>query len=179
MITSNPLPGLQLGFLFRRPYVMTSKFDERRDYSRLGGSPNDKHAGCDYDLLEPGVWQPEVLAPFPGVVTEVGTARAPGKFVKVESLHMWDADTPEPQGRFFTLTFGGLCKTFVTPGILVDLGQPLGEIGNSKDSLGEDLHLILQVPGSGLPGYIYPDVWEPDQYFPGHPRVSYAAILPR
>ena len=116
--------------------------------------------------------RPEVLAPFPGIVIEAGvTARAPGKFVKVESLYIWDLDTDAPQSRIFVLTFADLDKTFVTAGTPVEMGDELGEIGNSGNSFGEHLHLTLQVPGFGRGGYVYPDVCDPDQYFPGHPHL--------
>lgn len=181
MITSNPLPGLQFGFLFRQPYTMTSKFNEARDYSRFYGRTDDRHEGCDYDVLESGVADSKahVLAPFPGIVIEAGVRRAPGNFVKVESLYIWDLDTDAPQSRVFVLTFAHLDKTFVTAGTPIEIGDELGEIGNSGNSFGEHLHLTLQVPGFGRGGYVYPDVCDPDQYFPGHPHLSYVVIVPR
>lgn len=148
--TSNPLTGLRLGRLFTRPYVVTSNFNDPRDYP-----PNYLHEGLD---LSTGVFDSSVLALYDGVVTvSVDTDKGYGNYVVIKHVR---------NGSEFFTWYTHLNRRLVSVNNMVTQGIAVGTMGDSGNAFGAHTHINLQAPGYGLSGYVVPHVVDPLPYIP-------------
>lgn len=146
----NPLTGLELGRLFDRPYVVTSEFNDKRDYP-----PNFLHEGLD---LSTGVFDSPVLAVYDGVVTfSMDTDNGYGNYVVIRHTN---------NGGTFSTWYAHLNKRSVYNGEIIPRGRVVGTMGDSGNAFGAHTHFNLTVPGFGLNGYVVPDVVDPAPYLP-------------
>lgn len=141
--------NLQFSPVFTSPHVVTSRFDAARDYG--------KHEGVDLDIVGgPADSKEPVRCIFEGVVTYAGyKPNAYGHRVITRCRY---------NGVDFDLWYCHLDATFVTAGQRVQPNTPLGELGGTgpgKGAFAEHVHINMQVPGRGLPGYVIPDVIDP------------------
>ncbi len=152
-LSKSPLDGLELGYLFGVPYVMTSPFGVDREYG--------KHEGTDYDILTSDPDSNErVLCVRDGIVDRAMYSRKGyGQYVRV--LH-------ENNGAEFYTRYAHLDRMFVQVGDAIKAGEPVGEIGATGNASGEHIHINLEVPGFGLDGYEVADVVDPAPYLPGN-----------
>lgn len=145
----NPLDGIQFGYLFDVPYVVTSRFNDARSYG--------KHEGTDYDVLTQGDSKEPVLAIYDGVVVRSINQGGYGNHVVVES---WRNNSQ------FYVWYSHLDARFLQVGQSVKKGVAVGEIGDTGNVTGEHVHITLQVPGFGLSGYVVSDVVNPEPLIP-------------
>lgn len=149
-ISSEQVPPseLTLGHPFSYRYHLSSPFNAERSYA------NKLHEGVDFIIYgSAGDSRVDVLATYEGVVEEAYSRETGyGKAVKIKHQYY---------GRIFYTTYAHLSQIYVVKGNTVTAGQPIGKIGSTGNSSGEHLHLSLQMPGSGLSGYIIPDVVDP------------------
>lgn len=159
----SPLLGIKLGRLFNRPYVLTSKFNDQRDYY-----PNFLHEGID---LSTGVFDSEILAVYDGVVTfSMDTDKGYGNYVVIKHTNN--------NGTFFTW-YAHMNQRRVRAGDIVKQGHVIGTMGDSGRAFGAHTHFTLQVPNFGEDGYVISDIVDPTQYLPfdselplSHPKID-------
>lgn len=148
---NDPLEGLILDVLFYEPHVITSHFNEPRDYG------NGLHEGIDIDVISS---EPDsdalVRAPYPGIVNQTTTG--------VGNYYNYVKVRHEYNDYIFYTWYCHLDHINVTAGQSVFVGTPIGEIGATGNTTGEHLHFNLQVPGYGLEGYVVPHVVDPEPY---------------
>lgn len=167
---SNPLDGIEFGPVFNRPYTMTSRLGDRRDYSRFGGRPDDKHEGADYMYLDNPAETTEIVnCVYPGTVESLRSLGGYGLRVRTKCFY---GETE------FLLYYAHLKEFLCMPNQMLDVGDPIGVVGNTGNSNGTHLHLSLQVPNLGRHGFILKDIVDPDQYFPNHPHTIGGFIIP-
>lgn len=149
----DPLSDLQLGAPFRLPFVLTSGFNAPRPYGL--------HEGADYDIVnQPPDSKEPVLAIAGGRVTVSRLSTGPyGHYVIVKSEHN-DVE--------FYLWYCHMDERYVQVGDNVSVGSPIGELGGTG-GFAEHIHINLQVPGYGLPGYTVSDVIDPAPYISMEP----------
>jgi murein DD-endopeptidase MepM/ murein hydrolase activator NlpD len=153
------LHGFTIAAPFARPFMLTDKFDAWRSYA------NNKHEGCDYDILTVAVDSTEpVLCGIKGrVVAPQPLLSGYGNHVVVEGVH---------RGQVVLVWYGHMDALYVAIGDEVDVGTQLGEIGDTGGNFSEHIHVNLQVPGHGLSGYVVPDVVNPEPYIAGSPQSA-------
>lgn len=146
-----PLDGLELGYFFNIPYVLTNSFNAPRTYG------NGLHEGMDMDVTTAVADSKEsVLCGYDGIVSKVRTSTG-AYYNYVVVRHDYNGV------RFYTW-YCHLDAVYVSEGDAVGMGHPLGEIGDTGGGWAEHLHFNLQVPGHGLDGYVVPDVIDPAPY---------------
>jgi len=146
---ANPLVGLKLGPLFDVRYVLTSKFNDQRDYGLHEGVDFDVVGGLDDNKAN-------VLCMYDGTVDVVFSSQdGYGTEARVKSTN---------HGNVFYHRYAHLDKLYVATGQAVKIGEPIGEIGDTGNAYGEHVHINLEVPGFGLSGYTVPNVVDPWPY---------------
>lgn len=148
----DPFVGLQFGQPLSTIYILTSKFNDSREYA------NGKHEGVDYaphvHLSTPSY----VLALLDGKVTYIGfSPEGYGNYIIVEHYY---------NGVQFFIYHAHMSATFVSVNELVSQGQPLGICGDSGRATGRHVHLTWKTPGYGLDGYVVDDVRDPLPHMP-------------
>lgn len=156
----DPLAGFRVAAPFRVPFAKTSSFNDSRPYG------NGLHEGIDFDVLENVADSDEpVLAGVAGhVVQSDPVLSGYGIHRVVETVH--DGDTVR-------VWYCHLDRAFVDVGDRVQIGDPIGEIGDTSGTrpIGEHVHINIQIPGRGLDGYVVPDVVDPEPYVDREPQI--------
>lgn len=143
----SPFPGLRLSPPFHEPFIVSSPFDAPRDYG--------KHEGTDY-VATSQQGNELIHCGYAGAVDIVAySATGYGKYIRVKHTR---------NGSIFYTYYAHLDTQLVAVGNAVKAGDPLGEVGSTGNSTGPHVHITLRVPNYGLPGYVVPDVVNPDPY---------------
>lgn len=160
----NPLDGLKIAPPFSDYFVLTSAFNDPRDYNE-DGVYDEKHEGADYDLVgEPSDSKKPVLCGFPGEVVFAGTrGTAYGYYTIIKCQHNLSP---------FYLWYCHMDRVYVNVGDWVNVEDELGELGGTGGDWPEHVHINLQVPGFGLSGYVVPEVVDPAPYIEMIPKPS-------
>jgi len=145
--------NIQLGFLMKWRYVMTSPFNAKRSYA------NGLHEGYDINLINGRHNSTEaILCSYPGIVERsLDSTGGYGIYVRVK--HTLDE-------HIFYTRYCHLDQRYVEVGQLVDIGSEIGEIGTTGNVTGQHLHFNLEIPNFGLHGYVVRDVVDPALYLP-------------
>lgn len=146
---THPLHGITLHHILPYRYMLTSPFNAPRNYGL--------HEGADYDIIGGGQNNVvSVLCMYPGIVDRsLDSTGGYGKYVRVRHLR---------NGKTFYTRYAHLDARYVVVGDTVNAGTPLGEIGTTGNATGEHVHINIEVPGYGLPGYVVANVVDPEQY---------------
>lgn len=144
----------RLGVPISGDYVITSRFNDPRDYA------NKKHEGIDF---APRTANAKVLASLDGVVESKGyQATGYGHWIRLRhdvgglTVRTWYAHMA--------------AASPLATGTNVSRGSVLGNVGSSGNSDGLHVHLTLVVVGQGLMGYAVDDVVDP------YPFLDLAAV---
>lgn len=129
-------------------------FGAPRDYDG-DGIWDDKHEGLDFHALIGD----EVLACQDGEVVWASNQRRYGGGDSLLGSHI----IVEHEGGLITW-YGHLDDMVSAIGDIVLKGELIGYAGNTGQSTGPHLHLIVQHIGHGKTGYVLPDVVDPMNY---------------
>lgn len=133
-------------------YVITSNFNDRRDYSRLNPNRLQAHEGID---LAPSSnnYNPEIMSAGSGRVSRVGyDANGYGNYVVVD------------HSNGLSTLYGHLDRVNVRQGQSVTQGFNLGILGSTGNSTGPHLHFGVIDRNQGRGNYIYPGSVNPSDY---------------
>ena len=168
LFMSDPFEGLVFGQPLDTPWVKTSNFDTPRDYSSLGGKPNDRHEGVDVAPTVTGVSR--VLAVADGTVTAIRSTPGYGNYVIVSSEH---------RGTSYATWRAHLSSVspLIDVGTKVKRGDVLGICGATGNATGRHDHLTMTSP-VGVDGYIVPNVVDPTRFYPTPPTSANIDLLP-
>lgn len=149
------LEGLQLQVPALFPYVITSRFDEPRNY---GHYPSKKQLHEGIDFAPTGRQDFLGVAPvLPGRVVKIGyDQRGYGEYVVLEHLY---------GDQVLFSWYAHLADIFVKEGDNVPLHWLLAEAGTTGLSSGVHVHFTLQYIPKGLRGYVVDYVIDPMPYF--------------
>jgi hypothetical protein len=73
-------------------------------------------------------------------------------------------------GEVFHLWYAHMDERYVSVHDTVEIGDGIGELGSTGQSTGEHVHINLQHEGSGLDGYVLPDVRDPAPFISMEPQ---------
>lgn len=151
-VLADPLAGVEFGHPFAWRYVTTSGFNTARSYG--------PHEGVDYDIVGGAANNTVgVLCVYPGIVERSSDSTTGyGKQVRVRHV--------TPSGVLFYTRYAHLDARYVEVGQALARGEAVGEVGATGNANGEHLHLNIEIPGYGLPGYVTADVIDPTEYIP-------------
>lgn len=144
-------------------FSISDAFDEPRpSYGQIAPDKLPLNEGVNI-VAEDAQGNPSIiLATQRGVVERVNTdTRHPfGYFVTIR--HTW-------YGEEWVTWYAHLGRIDVQEGQFVASGAPIGIIGNTGNSMGNNLKLIVQHIGEGLPNYLIDDVVNPEPLFTVNP----------
>ena len=158
-------PRISLHAPFKK-FVITSHFNDPRDYSQIAPDRKQLHEGTDYvdELTLDYGSDPMVHVCAPGTVQQVGfDANGYGNFVVVAH-----ADN-------FSTVYGHLAEVYVKQGDHLPDWKIIGLMGATGHASGAHLHLTLSNPNIGASGYVYPGALDPEKYMVAPQSLTLAA----
>lgn len=155
IVAGTPAPPFTLQTPFTWEAVITSRFNDVRDYG--------KHEGVDFAPASSVKRQAlQILAAADGVVESVRDfpgAKAAGKLTDGYGMYVRLSHTHA--GQVYKTWYAHLGVPLVAVGEVVKAGDVIGLLGTSGSSTGYHVHLTVQHIGHGLSGYAVDDVIDP------------------
>ena len=152
-------------------FEITSPFDEERpSNAAFGANVLPLNEGLNIVARDAQGNPAMILAAQRGVVERVNTtATHPyGYFVTIR--HAW-------YGEEWVTWYAHLGRVDVQVGQFVAAGTPIGVIGNTGNSSGNNLKFVVQHSGAGLANYVIEDVVNPEPLFMANPPAYDEAAL--
>ncbi len=161
----DPLAGFLISAPFKVPFALTSPYNAPRNYVHTPGP--DLHEGGDYDLVSgpPDSHEPVLCGVSGTVVKSANVGDAYGHYVIVRTAH---------NGHRIDLWYCHMDARYVNEGDEVEIGDYLGELGDTGGPWSEHVHINMQVPGIGSndPKYVIPDTVDPHKYMSMIPQAD-------
>lgn len=147
--TFAPVPP---AFTLKMPFkssIITSRFNDPRDYSRIAPNKLQLHEGIDIvdGLAAEHGSDPTIHVGAAGTVVEAGfQPNGYGNYIRVSFGNNWFA------------YYGHMAEVYVRQGQALKDWQIIGLMGDTGFAEGRHVHITVQHIGQGLPNYVVPDV---------------------
>lgn len=153
------LPIAAPAFVLKMPFrksIITSHFNDPRDYSQIAPTKLQLHEG--FDLIDANakalMTDPMIHVGAPGKVVQIGyQANGYGNFALIAFANN------------FRAYYAHMAECYVKTGQQLHDWQIIGLMGDTGFTEGAHVHIALQRIGGGLSGYVVEDVVDPEQYF--------------